>query len=62
MIYWYILLLIARVTTVVWWFGVLILVATYTANLAAFLTVSRAKTSIESIEDLGAQSKVKYGM
>ncbi len=51
----------ARVTFVLWWFGVMIVIATYTANLAAFLTVSRSHTSIASIEDLGAQTKVQYG-
>ncbi|XP_077988455.1 glutamate receptor ionotropic, delta-2-like [Glandiceps talaboti] len=44
-----------------WWFCSLIVVATYTANLAAFLTVSRMDTSINSLEDLALQSKVVYG-
>lgn len=33
----------------------------YTANLAAFLTMSRMDSSIESAEDLASQSKIKYG-
>ena len=50
-----------RVTGVLWWVGVVIFTATYTANLAAFLTAERAKTSINSVEDLEAQTKVEYG-
>lgn len=45
-----------------WWFFTLILVSSYTANLAAFLTVESLSTPIENAEDL-AQGKgnVKYG-
>ena len=35
--------------------------ATYTANLAAHLTVSRMQTPIESVEDLALQTKIEYG-
>jgi len=34
--------------------------ASYTANLAAFLTVSRLDTPIESLDDLSKQYKVQY--
>ena len=44
-----------------WWFFTLILISSYTANLAAFLTVERITTPIESVEDLAHQSKIKYG-
>ena len=44
-----------------WWFFTLIIIASYTANLAAFLTVERMISPIESAEDLARQSKIKYG-
>ena len=37
-----------------------IMIATYTANLAAFLTVSRLEQPIESLDDLSKQFKTKY--
>jgi glutamate receptor, ionotropic, invertebrate len=37
-----------------------IIIASYTANLAAFLTVSRLDTPVESLEDLSKQYKVLY--
>lgn len=37
------------------------MLASYTANLAAFLTSDRMGNSINSAEDLVAQTKVKYG-
>ena len=39
----------------------MIIVASYTANLAAFLTVERMESPIESAEDLAKQTKIKYG-
>jgi hypothetical protein len=44
-----------------WWFFALIMCASYTANLAAFLTLNRMEGSISSAEDLAKQHKVKYG-
>ncbi|XP_062608142.1 glutamate receptor-like [Saccostrea cucullata] len=44
-----------------WWFFTLILVASYTANLAAFLTVESMDFKIRSVDDLVKQTKVKYG-
>jgi glutamate receptor, ionotropic, invertebrate len=44
-----------------WWFFALIMVASYTANLAAFLTMDRMGSSISSAEDLAKQVKIKYG-
>lgn len=35
--------------------------ATYTANLAAFLTISKSGISILSLEDLVNQDEIKYG-
>lgn len=37
-----------------------IIISSYTANLAAFLTVSRLDTPIASLEDLGKQYKISY--
>lgn len=50
-----------RILTSAWWFFSLIIISSYTANLAAFLTVSRINTDIESIIHLGDQEKIKYG-
>jgi ionotropic kainate glutamate receptor 2 len=44
-----------------WWFFTLIMIASYTANLAAFLTLNRMEATINSAEDLAKQYKVKYG-
>jgi glutamate receptor, ionotropic, invertebrate len=43
-----------------WWFFALIMLASYTANLAAFLTTDRMTATISSAEDL-VKSKVSYG-
>ncbi|XP_001655464.2 glutamate receptor ionotropic, kainate 2 [Aedes aegypti] len=50
-----------RVVAGMWWFFALIMLSSYTANLAAFLTMERMDASIESAEDLAKQSKIKYG-
>jgi len=39
----------------------LIIISSYTANLAAFLTVERMLTPIESAEDLAKQTEIQYG-
>ena len=44
-----------------WWFFTLIIISSYTANLAAFLTVERMSTPIESAEDLSDQNDISYG-
>lgn len=44
-----------------WWFFTLIMISSYTANLAAFLTVERMDSPIESADDLAKQTKIKYG-
>ncbi|XP_012539056.1 glutamate receptor ionotropic, kainate 2 [Monomorium pharaonis] len=43
-----------------WWFFCLIIVSSYTANLAAFLTVETITKPFNNVEEL-AQSKIKYG-
>lgn len=50
-----------RIVGSVWWFFTLILISSYTANLAAFLTVERMVTPIKSAEDLASQTEVQYG-
>ncbi|XP_065566794.1 glutamate receptor ionotropic, kainate 2-like [Artemia franciscana] len=45
----------------IWWFFTLIMISSYTANLAAFLTVERMVSPINSAEDLVKQTKIKYG-
>ncbi|XP_053961746.1 glutamate receptor ionotropic, kainate 2 [Anastrepha ludens] len=50
-----------RLVTGMWWFFALMMLNSYTANLAAFLTMSRMESSIKSAEDLATQSKIKYG-
>jgi len=50
-----------RLVSGMWWFFTLILIASYTANLAAFLTVERMRSPIESAEDLAKQNVIKYG-
>lgn len=45
-----------------WWFFTLIMISSYTANLAAFLTVERMDSPIESAEDLAKQTKIRYGV
>ncbi|KAG4075834.1 hypothetical protein HA402_003660 [Bradysia odoriphaga] len=50
-----------RVTAGLWWFFALIVISSYTANLATFLTMKRMEKSIENAEDLAKQSEIKYG-
>uniref|UniRef100_A0AC35U4L6 PBPe domain-containing protein n=1 Tax=Rhabditophanes sp. KR3021 TaxID=114890 RepID=A0AC35U4L6_9BILA len=50
-----------RTVAVIWWMFTLILISTYTAQLAAFLTVERMTTPIESAADLASQQKIKFG-
>ncbi|XP_003706416.2 glutamate receptor ionotropic, kainate 2 isoform X2 [Megachile rotundata] len=50
-----------RMVAGMWWFFTLIMVSSYTANLAAFLTVDKMDTPIKGVEDLAKQTKIKYG-
>ena len=54
---------ILNITTLggVWWFFSLILISSYTANLAAFLTVDRMVAPINSADDLASQTEIEYG-
>lgn len=49
-----------RLVAATWWLFGFIIIASYTANLAAFLTVSRLDSPIESLDDLAKQYKIKY--
>ncbi|XP_041440752.1 glutamate receptor, ionotropic, AMPA 1 L homeolog isoform X1 [Xenopus laevis] len=50
-----------RIVGGVWWFFTLIIISSYTANLAAFLTVERMVSPIESADDLAKQTEISYG-
>nr|WJJ63360.1 glutamate receptor ionotropic 2 [Pachyrhinus yasumatsui] len=52
----------SRIATAMWWFFSLIMTSTYTANLAAFLTMQKKEDSINSVDDLANQNKIKYGV
>ncbi|KAG8143487.1 hypothetical protein E2320_000706 [Naja naja] len=43
------------------WAFTLIIISSYTANLAAFLTVQRMEVPIESADDLADQTNIEYG-
>lgn len=45
-----------------WWFFALIVISSYTANLAAFLTKERMEASIGSVDDLASQNQIRYGL
>ena len=49
-----------RIVGGIWWFFTLIIISSYTANLAAFLTVERMITPIENAEDLATQTEIAY--
>ncbi|KJH43012.1 Ligand-gated ion channel [Dictyocaulus viviparus] len=51
-----------RIASSAWWFFTLIIVSSYTANLAAFLTLEKMTPPIESVEDLANQNKIRYGV
>lgn len=49
-----------RVIVAAYWLFVVLMLATFTANLAAFLTVERMITPIQSLEQLSRQSRINY--
>ncbi|KFD52047.1 hypothetical protein M514_07029, partial [Trichuris suis] len=51
-----------RIASSAWWFFTLIIVSSYTANLAAFLTLEKMHAPIDTAEDLAKQTKIKYGI
>ncbi|KAL3196456.1 hypothetical protein MRX96_045239 [Rhipicephalus microplus] len=50
-----------RIMAVAWWLFSFVLVSSYTANLASFLTRERLQSPIESAEDLAKQTEILYG-
>lgn len=50
-----------RIISAIWYFFTLILVSSYTANLAAFLTAEKVPFPFENAEQLANQTKIKYG-
>ncbi|GJQ75980.1 hypothetical protein Trydic_g18034 [Trypoxylus dichotomus] len=52
----------SRMGISMWWFMILIISSSYTANLSAFLTTSRMGPTIDNAESLVKQNKIKYGV
>ena len=50
-----------RILSATWWFFSLIIISIYTANLAAFLTITNAHIPISSAADLADQNEYDYG-
>ena len=48
-----------RLVAATWWLFSFIIIASYTANLAAFLTVSRSEIPVESLHDLAMQGFIE---
>uniref|UniRef100_A0AAY4D7K0 Glutamate receptor n=1 Tax=Denticeps clupeoides TaxID=299321 RepID=A0AAY4D7K0_9TELE len=51
-----------RIIGSIWWFFTLIIISSYTANLAAFLTVERMDSPVDSADDLAKQTRIEYGV
>ncbi|XP_055331757.1 glutamate receptor ionotropic, kainate 2-like isoform X2 [Paramacrobiotus metropolitanus] len=52
-----------RIVGGIWWFFTLIIISSYTANLAAFLTVERMVSPIDGADDLAKNKDgIKYGV
>ena len=49
-----------RLVAATWYLFAFIIIATYTANLAAYLTVSKLEVPARSLEDLEGQYKIQY--
>uniref|UniRef100_A0A8C5E2L7 Glutamate receptor n=1 Tax=Gouania willdenowi TaxID=441366 RepID=A0A8C5E2L7_GOUWI len=51
-----------RIIGGIWWFFTLIIISSYTANLAAFLTIERMDSPVDSADDIAKQTKIEYGV
>lgn len=49
-----------KIVAAFWWIFGFIVIASYTANLAAFLTVSRLDSPIDSLDKLTNQYRIRY--
>ncbi|GLV32024.1 Ionotropic receptor 8a [Carabus blaptoides fortunei] len=49
-----------RTLVAAYWLFVVLMLATFTANLAAFLTVERMQSPVQSLEQLAKQSRINY--
>ncbi|CAO1369520.1 unnamed protein product [Diamesa serratosioi] len=49
-----------RILVAAYWLFVVLMLATFTANLAAFLTVERMQTPVQSLEQLARQSRINF--
>jgi len=49
-----------RLVAATWWLFGFIIIASYTANLAAFLTVSRLEVPVGSLDDLNKQFRIQF--
>lgn len=49
-----------RVLVAAYWLFVVLMLATFTANLAAFLTVERMQSTVQNLEELARQSRINY--
>lgn len=54
-----------RIVASIWWFFTLIMISSYTANLASFLTVQKSFSLVEKVNDLLTRQdeghKIRYG-
>ncbi|KAF2898653.1 hypothetical protein ILUMI_07524 [Ignelater luminosus] len=50
----------SRVLVTSYWLFAVLMLATFTANLAAFLTVSRMQAPVQSLEQLAQQTRINY--
>ena len=60
-IYQYLRSISCRTVASIWWFFTLIMISSYTANLAAFLTAAKMDSPVNNADDLAKQTKIKYG-
>lgn len=49
-----------RIIVAAYWLFVVLMLATFTANLAAFLTVERMQSPVQSLDQLSRQSRINY--
>lgn len=50
----------SRIIVAAYWLFVVLMLATFTANLAAFLTVERMQSPVQSLDQLSRQSRINY--